>query len=203
MKSIISEAVSWTWLKSLQENKIVKSTYIWLFIVPLIAKLFNKIEQKILSIEINSVKYIFDLTLSFSWIMLFISALLFVIGNIIYLFLAPKLIKKYNNYGDFLSKGESYNLLLNYSNKDIKLVNKEKSKRAKNINIDNQITSNSKKDLLYEEDERKNMFSDIFYYYNHKNFIGRLACSFFYLFGGILFSIILIKNIYWVFMQLL
>lgn len=190
----------WTCLKSLQKTAIVKSTYIWLFFVPLVAKSLSKIEKDVLSIEINSVVYSFDLELPFSWVMLFMSALLFVIGNVIYLVSAPKIIKIYDNYGDFLSKGDSFNALLQYNKKDIEHMNKDRSNFQKAINMDEKIIGNNKTNP-YEKDKRKDMFADIFYHYNHDNFKGRVACSIFYFLGGVLFSIILIQNISWVFIQ--
>lgn len=204
LRNIVSKQTCWTCLKPLQENKIVKSTYIWLFIVPFVAKLLSKIEQDILSIKINGHVYEIDLSLYFNWKILFFSALFFVIGNIVYFFSAPIIIKKYNNYGDFLSKGGSMNELAYYIENNISYENTEKLKHVKSKEIDNQINSYmSFNDVApYEKDVNKNYFLDIFYHHNYKHKLSRLVCSLFYLLGGIFFSIVLFQNIYWVLIQL-
>lgn len=72
--SFLLQYYNWSTLKAIQNNKIVKSTYIWLFIVPLLAKILSKIDAN-LYLDIAGKVYEIDLALPFSWKLFFLSAL--------------------------------------------------------------------------------------------------------------------------------
>jgi hypothetical protein len=85
----------WITISKIGQSKFVQSFYVWLIIVPIIAKFF---------VEIPITEDYIILELPFSWIIFYFSALAFVIGNILYL-RCPEIIKEYSSYRDFVSTG--------------------------------------------------------------------------------------------------
>lgn len=98
--------MTWESLKNLANSKIVKSSYIWLVVVPLVARLLSEIDDVIiLNIFGSSIRI--ATALPFSWQLLFFSACIFTVANIIYLVFCPDLAKKYTNFTEFEDHGKS------------------------------------------------------------------------------------------------
>src|SRR5687768_16444275 len=92
--------ISWKWLKIIPSNKIVSSSYIWLVIVPVIAKFLSYLESP-LPFELGGQVIQLDTELPFSWKVFFLSAMFFTFGNIIFFFACPALVKRYRNFDDY------------------------------------------------------------------------------------------------------
>jgi len=96
--------ITWSVLSKVGNNKVFKTSFIWLFFIPIIAKSFHNIES--ISLTINENIYKIDLTLPFSLQMLFFSAFFATIGQILYSSFAPSLISNYLNYQEFENTGK-------------------------------------------------------------------------------------------------
>lgn len=94
----------WSFLRSLRTNRLVSSTYIWLIIVPVAAKAASGLSES-LSFEVGGATHSISLTLPFSWQIFFLSALIFVIGNILFVVFSPKFIQLYSDFGYFTRLG--------------------------------------------------------------------------------------------------
>jgi len=96
---------SWNWIARVGNNKITKSSYYWVFFVPFIAKIIEKLPE------------IPSLELPFSWKIFFFSSLCFGIGTLLYNWKCPDLVKKYESWEKYkkvgLTKGQ---LLVFFSN---------------------------------------------------------------------------------------
>ncbi len=201
--SFLLQYYNWSTLKAIQNNKIVKSTYIWLFIVPLLAKILSKIDAN-LYLDIAGKVYEIDLVLPFSWKLFFLSALCFVAGNILFVAFCPKLIKDYNHLGEFLATGKTEGNLFYYMDEELKrkqhnhnenLVKHIKMKREYRI-------EGPEMDVrLLREDAASQMFWMTYEYYLKKNNLAKVLAGTFYLTGFFFFSIVLVTNSYWVFEQ--
>jgi len=108
--------IQWSKLKLLQNNKIVKTSYIWLLLVPFVTKLFSKISNNLI-FSIHGKIYEFDLILPFSWKIFFISALFFTLGNLFFYIFSPSIVKNYKDYGDFKTQGKTHKQLEDYFSK--------------------------------------------------------------------------------------
>lgn len=98
--------MSWESMRNLANSKIVKSSYIWLLVVPLAARLLSKIDDVIdLTIFGSNIKI--ATTLPFSWQLLFIAACFFTLANIIYSIFCPDLAKNYTNFSEFEAHGKT------------------------------------------------------------------------------------------------
>lgn len=87
--------ISWTILRVCGNSQVVKSNYIWIFIIPIVAKIFSFIQGN----------YHLNLELPLRLESLFYSSLFFAVGAIIYQVRCPKLIKEFEYYSDFKNKG--------------------------------------------------------------------------------------------------
>jgi ribosomal protein L35 len=109
----------WDKLRTIQNSKIISSTYVWLFVVPLAAKFLSKINDTF-KITTDGIVYEFVLKLPFSWEVFFYSSLCFVIGNILYIVKAPELIKDYKDYGEFIGSRRNLRHLSRYKTEKYK-----------------------------------------------------------------------------------
>lgn len=183
----------WSFLKTVQTNKIVSSTYVWLVIVPVFAKAFSAIES--VKFEMSGVYYTIDLTLPFSWVIFFFSSLCFVIGNVIYVFSCSEFIKNYNDYGDFKSKGILISDLDNYCSQGGKSLDARIQELS--INLSGGDTYNAFEELNNSSFWNVHKGQDVL----HKK--SRLSCLFFYTIGFGLFLFVAFTNLYWVISELI
>ncbi len=112
----IDNLILWSALKHTESNSIVRSMHVWLILVPVAARIMAKFETP-LYIPIADKTYILDISLPFTWSIFFFSALFFTIGNILFIFFSPKIIKENDNYRDFEQAGKDEGHLEGYFNK--------------------------------------------------------------------------------------
>lgn len=96
---------TWTHLNSLGRNKILKSSYVWIVVVPVVAKLFSVLEET-LTFTILNAEITLKFALPFSWQMLYLSAVFFGIGSLIYSRFCPEIVAKYDSLSDFTAEGK-------------------------------------------------------------------------------------------------
>jgi hypothetical protein len=94
----------WSVVQKLSRNKLLASSYVWLIIVPIFAKLLAQVESPI---ELTNIAagLVIDLTLPFSWKVFYCAAVLFSVGGLVYSLSCPKLIQTVQSYGDFKQQG--------------------------------------------------------------------------------------------------
>ena len=101
----------WVNIKNLGDSKFVKSNYVWMFLIPSAAKIIAVIESKINDVFPDQQ---IDLSLPFSWKLLFYTAISFAIGSIIYNIWCPKLIKFHDDFKDFTNTGRNLQSAIDY-----------------------------------------------------------------------------------------
>lgn len=111
LRMLFTKAPKWSTLKQLASNRIVQSSYWWLFIVPVTAKILESMDQK-LNIRLSESLITFTLALPFSWAIFYFSAAWFSIATLLYSVFAPKSIKKYDNYEDWKKSGKNSESLI-------------------------------------------------------------------------------------------
>ena len=89
---------TWGIIKQLCSGKLIASTSIWIFVVPVIVKVYQGLNSGIL---LNGLEIIAPQSL----IYLYFSAVAFFISNVLYIMLCPNLIKMVNHYSEFISLG--------------------------------------------------------------------------------------------------
>lgn len=205
----IQYLLKWSSLKKMQEQRIVQSTYIWLFILPIAAKLLEQIDSEVkLHLADSIIKFNFELP--FSWKLFFISALLFTVANILYIVFCPLIIKENKHLGEFLSNSKDEGHLEEY----MTASNQKEWKRAflelgGEINKLERIVQKGGLGVAlpldrfekeqYRAEKIKDMMRSFFWkIYNEEDknlYFIRWVCGFIYSIAMIMFSYIIIKNI--------
>jgi hypothetical protein len=91
---------TWISLRKLGNNKIVQSAWIWSAIVPITAKLFEKVQSSV-NMKIFDSSFELNLHLPFSWKILFFVSVSFMVANILYKYRCPALLQETDTFRDF------------------------------------------------------------------------------------------------------
>lgn len=100
-KKFFTEPPKWEEYKNFYQLTIFRYLVMWFSVVPLIAGLLSGLPDP-LPIKVADNIYYVDLTLPFSWEILWLSSLFFLISFGLYLYKCPQFIKKYNQFSDYL-----------------------------------------------------------------------------------------------------
>lgn len=102
---------SWVVISQNSKNKKIQTVVLWLFFLPTIAKITEKLGNTIII-------YGYELTiqLPFSWFYLYFSALFLFLFQIYTLLVLPKIYKDNNSYEDFERSGKNSEDIRRYSN---------------------------------------------------------------------------------------
>jgi len=167
--------------------KLLKSSFIIFLILPIVAK---SIETYEISMEIP-----------FSWLMLYYSTLFISLGIFFYAIFCPDIVKRFNNYEDFMKSGRggSYlniqlsmfyskkindqHKLAEYLSAEYKFAHFKNESGIKNI-IDSDIWNGDKDSFWFVHD-----------CLNYSRQYIRLLCNIFYGIGFILLAIVLTEKI--------
>ncbi|WP_020584446.1 hypothetical protein [Endozoicomonas elysicola] len=102
---------NWHSLKSLGKSKVIRSSYWWLFLVPMLAKVFEATGDEILVTILNATFKI-TLKLPFSWSLFYFSAVCFAAASLIYLVRCPQMIDAYESFEDWEKSGRDQTSLI-------------------------------------------------------------------------------------------
>ncbi|MGJ8670327.1 MAG: hypothetical protein ACSHXK_12615 [Oceanococcus sp.] len=112
IKNIMRPA-SWPEIRRIQTLNIVRSMYVWLFVVPLLAKAFSRLEE-VATVTVFGHTFQLILELPFSWVVFYASALAFVAANILYQVWCPTIVKDHENWASFEGAGKLEEHLKSY-----------------------------------------------------------------------------------------
>ncbi|MBC3760052.1 hypothetical protein H7U19_16715 [Hyunsoonleella sp. SJ7] len=220
--------INWSLINSLGKMRFSKSSYYYLVIIPILVKLMGYLDNPfILILGENSIKL--NLELPFSWYLFYFGAIFIAIGTFIYQVFCPSFIKKFQNYGEFISAGESDNYLSRIESKYAKNKNikgfsvlsepylterKEHTKeyerpvkrRGITIGVEKEIfeytTEEYKTNIKYQE-ERKNYFNELYSVVNDYNKPLVVFAFITYVVGFSSFLFVIIQNIRFVIRKLI
>ena len=106
MQRTLSPRYGWSSLRALGTNRVVKSAYIWLVLVPIAGKFLSAVND-VADFQIFGTQVSVHLSLPFSWKIFFFGALAFTLGNAIWQFCCPEIVRKYSSYSDFITQGRT------------------------------------------------------------------------------------------------
>lgn len=98
----------WEKFRDFFQITIFRYLVVWFSVVPVLAAMFASLPQSLLIPLGESSQFTINLTLPFSWQMLWLSSLFFLIAWSIYIFRCPSFVKKYNKYSDYQSYGHDH-----------------------------------------------------------------------------------------------
>jgi hypothetical protein len=91
---------NWPAFERLGESRTVRSTYVWVFLVPIVARAFASVPETI-QVPWMSAEIHVSLRLPFSWEMGYYAALSFACGSFVYQLFSPAFSRRYKSYPDF------------------------------------------------------------------------------------------------------
>ncbi len=106
MQRTLNPKHGWSSLRALGTSRTVKSSYLWLMLVPVIAKCLSAVNE-VTTFTILGANISVPLSLPFSWKAFFFAALSFAMADLVWHIKCPDIIKKYSNYADFVSQGRT------------------------------------------------------------------------------------------------
>lgn len=103
----------WNQLSSLGKNRILKTSYFWLLLVPLAANLFGKIDG-LLDVIIFQTHLRLNIGLPFSWKVFYFSSLFVALGDLVFSIHCPRIIIEHRSYAHFQQEGKRWKELEPY-----------------------------------------------------------------------------------------
>ena len=93
----------WKWetINKIGKTKIAKSTFVFLFVVPVLARFIVE----------SQYADIFDVALPFSWVVLYFSAICVALSTALYFIFCPDLVKQYREFNSFQAGGRGLSFL--------------------------------------------------------------------------------------------
>jgi len=174
LAKIIAGHVTWTRLHKIQKLKFVKAMYVWLFVVPMFSRAFEKVND-VATITVFDYTFDLQLTLPFTWQLFYFSAIFFVLGNLCFYMYCSRLIQDHDNYSDFEGSGKNLQHLYDYT-------------YELNVNWDKFIEENNIKGMELDKAYRKT------YWLLHRKANKHNTTARF--FTGILYSLAIIMIVY-------
>lgn len=213
---IKNDFASWILIDSLGKLRFSKSSYYYIVIVPILAKALEKVKSPVLFIFGDN-EFLINIELPFSWYLFYFGAVAIAIGSLLYQIFCPEIIKNYKNYGEFLASGESDAYLdrvvrkYEISNLYFKFIGQayieEKIKESVKVESmsrrelprveERERIVDYKHNIKYQED-RKNMFNDLYDNVKLSKKAIRLTSFSLYMFAFAAFGWVILQNIYFV-----
>lgn len=113
----------WSRVRSLGRNRFVRSSFIWIALVPAAAKTVHTLKQNVTD-PAWAKSMVSSLHLPFSWQILFWSALCMALGTLLFDLCCPKIVRRHEHFGSFASAGEHTSHLLEYAEQVTKPSNR-------------------------------------------------------------------------------
>lgn len=104
----------WSSFNPLGRSRLVKSSYVWVVIVPILAKLLSAIPRDF-ELPVFDVQIDLILGVPFSWELLYYAAMFFALANITYSWFCPEIVRQYDRFADFQSEGKGSDQLMRYA----------------------------------------------------------------------------------------
>lgn len=103
----LREISTWDKLHTFGSSKILRSSYVWFFFVPIAAKLLSQFNFP-MEFTLWGKLHTFDPTLPFSWLLLYLASLILSAASLGYSIRCPSLIKKYKTFSHYYQDGNGY-----------------------------------------------------------------------------------------------
>ncbi|WP_145953403.1 hypothetical protein [Oceaniglobus indicus] len=101
-------APSWRSIRTVIDHSAIRRLYVWLLIVPTLAKIFNNAPERLTFGPFSEAEYLtLLLQFPFTWYYYYFSAVLFFVTYILYLIGCPKFIKEFRGPTSVVASGET------------------------------------------------------------------------------------------------
>ena len=108
-RTLPKSAFTWQWstLNRFGQSSLLRTSYVWLFLVPIAAKAISEIKERM---PLNVVGYKFDVLpgLPFSWTAFYFMSVSFAIATFVYSWRCPSIVRRYPSFAQFRDEGTSW-----------------------------------------------------------------------------------------------
>lgn len=202
---------NWTTLRTFGNLKIFKTFYFWIIFVPLCAKFFGDVNEKV-SIKFLDYHWHLTLGLPFSWQLFYFSSVSIGLAMLLFSARCPEIIRNYSTYTHFNDAGKTrYQVreyfigYINIEKIDFDLkyrtalfLNEFTGYKNSQAEIDQCKTKKDLVRLVFENNVATGKNMDSFWFVqdsiNTSNLISRMLCTLLFLVGFILMTILFGQN---------
>lgn len=92
--------LNWQSLKRWGKSRVVKSSYLWLLLVPICARVLEPFPETF-TFHIFGSEATIAIGLPFTWQVLYLAAFLYAVGQFIYVWACPFIVHEYENYNEY------------------------------------------------------------------------------------------------------
>lgn len=216
LKGRFTKAVpDWSELRIFARSKVLHSSYIWLLIVPLLAKALEHAPNNIDGTLFGKAFHV-RLALPFSWAALFFCAFMVTIGNVFYQWKCPRLVRDFETYSQFRDAGlgferlrrmwelpEEFGIEDTFPRTGSKVLEISSPRLQQFISLlaNHREPSSGAQAVqmpLPSEEELSEMFGGYYGPLNGSRLRWRAVCAFFYGLGLIFMILMLLQNLHFV-----
>jgi hypothetical protein len=221
--NFLQDQLTWSSLNRIGQVRILRTSYIWFFLVPAVAKLLANIGPEPV-FHLGGIRV--TLGLPFSWKWFYFSAVAFSIASLFYSILCPPIVRDYNSFSDFRAEGRGgLDLVEQLGTNKLDLLSQYRTTSYRRQVIESewykvildfierfssdpfeidQFASPEvvRRYLAYDFSLDPDNFADAFWFVRRhaekKNPVLRLLCGLCYLIGFLFISMILVQNFLYV-----
>lgn len=103
---------TWADLRSFGNSRLIRTSYIWLFLVPAAAKVLDPLTEMPLSLaKLGIIEEPVVLHLPTAWAAFYFMSLAFAVAQTIYYFRCPQLVKQFTSYGEYEAAHKGFGVL--------------------------------------------------------------------------------------------
>ena len=199
--SSLLKLITWDHVKSIGQIKILKTSYIFFLVLPIVAQFIQHVPAQI-TLPILDINIDIPLSMPFSWIAFFWAACFASVGHFTYISACPTLIKQFVDFPSFEKSGRTGA----YLNPCVASLSKVKNGgtveemiRAINSKYDQDIDANKARSLL-----QKNEHIDAQFFYSIRDSAGlsrpvlRFISIVAYIISLLLISFVFVQNIFFI-----
>ncbi|MEM7611098.1 MAG: hypothetical protein AAF270_05435 [Pseudomonadota bacterium] len=191
------KATNWSTLKRVETIRLVQSMYIWLFLVPILVKFTNRIED-LISVTIFDYSFEIATGVPFSWQLFYFSAVGFVLGNLLVLIFCPRVIAENESYSSFVDQKKGRAHLYHYFND----IGDSGAKFSVLWDSDSLRSLPEEEKIRATEERKASVFWTIFNDAEVVRRHARVAAASFYAVAFGLIAFVLIQNLFFVLEQI-
>ncbi|MBZ0089058.1 MAG: hypothetical protein K8H90_01640, partial [Thermoanaerobaculia bacterium] len=103
----------WSRLADLGNSKVLRTSYFWLFAVPLAASALSKLGQDH-RVMLFGTDWVLHLALPFSWRCFYLASLAFAAATGLFALRCPEMVRRYRSYADFKAEGKGGSQVRDY-----------------------------------------------------------------------------------------
>jgi len=114
---------TWSELQRLGSSRALRSSYVWLVLVPIAVRLIDQVND-VIHVEVFGATIPVTMKLPFSWQTFFFAALAISAGNAIYQWRCPYLISAFSGFQDFKASGRGFDQIKTFQERYLPLAQK-------------------------------------------------------------------------------